>query len=419
MSAPHSATGAPLGETYDVEAIRADFPILAQEVRGKPLVYLDNAASTQKPQAVIDAISGYYERDHSNVHRGVHTLSQRATEAYEAARTTLQRFLGAREDREVIFTRGTTEALNLVAHAWGMHELREGDEVLITHLEHHSNIVPWQLVAARTGAVLKVAAVDDSGALDMESFHALLGPRTRFVSVVHVSNALGTLNPVAEIVEAAHRHGALVLLDGAQAVSHLPVNVQDLGCDFYTLSGHKMYGPTGIGALWGRAEIMEAMEPWQGGGDMIENVSFAGSTWAKLPSRFEAGTPNMAGAVGLAAAADYIEAIGRSAIAAWEDELLAYGTELLSAVPGLRLVGTAPEKLGVLSFVLEGIHPHDVGTLLDQAGVAVRTGHHCTQPLMERLGVPATARASLALYNTREELDALADAVRVAQRLFS
>ncbi|MFH0946104.1 MAG: cysteine desulfurase [Planctomycetota bacterium] len=391
---------------FDLDQIRNDFPILHQEVHGKRLAYLDNAATTQKPEQVIEAISNYYRRDNSNIHRGVHELSGRATRAYEDARGRVRRFLNAAEDAEIIFLRGVTEAINLVAASLGQ-GFRPGDEILITTMEHHSNIVPWQMIAERTGAVLRVAPINDRGELIMEEFERLLSDRTRLVSVVHQSNSLGTVNPIAEIVEKAHRAGALVLVDGAQAASHQKVDVRALDVDFYTLSAHKMYGPTGIGALYGKREVLEKMPPYQGGGDMILSVTFEKTQYSALPYKFEAGTPNIAGPIGFAVAIDYIEQLGLDAIAAHEGDLLAYGTERLSELHGIRLIGTAAHRSSVLSFVLEGVHPHDVGTILDMEGVAVRTGHHCTQPVMKRYGVPATIRASLALYNTREDLDQL------------
>jgi cysteine desulfurase/selenocysteine lyase len=402
----------------DVEAVRHQFPGLQTRVHGKPLVYLDSAASAQKPQAVIDAEREVYERYYSNIHRGVHQLSVLATDAYEKARARVQRFLGAPEVREIILLRGATEAINLVAQTYGRQHVGPGDEVLITGLEHHSNIVPWQMLCEEKGAVLRVAPIDDAGVVDMEAFERLLGPRTRIVSVSHVSNALGTVNPVKRMTELAHGAGAVVMIDGAQAVPHAPVDVQEIGCDFYAFSGHKVYGPSGIGALFGRADRLEAMPPWQGGGDMITTVTFEKSTWADIPAKFEAGTPNIAGAIGLGAALGWVEATGLAAIAAHEDELLRYGTELLSSIPGLRLIGTAPRKAGVLSFVLDGIHPHDIGTILDYEGVAIRTGHHCAQPVMDRFGVPATARASLACFNTREDLDVLVRGIRKVQEMF-
>lgn len=400
--------------SYDVQAIRAQFPALHQQVRGKKqLVYLDNAATTQKPAVVIHAVRDYYERDNANVHRAVHELAERATVAYDAARDTARRFLGARSSSEVVFTRGTTEAINLVAWAWGLDKLRAGDDVLVSAMEHHSNIVPWQLVAARTGARVLPMPVLPDGQLDLPGALALIGPRTRMVSIVHASNALGTINPVRELIDAAHRVGALALVDGAQATPHMSLDLNALGCDFYALSGHKVYGPTGIGLLYGRAEILAQLGPWQGGGDMIETVSFDGTTFAEPPARFEAGTPNIAGAIGLAAALDWLDGVGRDAVAAHEGELLAHGTELLQSIPGLRLIGTAPHKVGVLSFVVDGANSQDVGTLLDMEGVAVRTGHHCAQPAMRAMGVDATIRASLAAYNTHAELDRLAQALKL------
>jgi cysteine desulfurase/selenocysteine lyase len=404
---------------YDVAAVRRDFPILETRVHGRPLVYLDNAASAQKPRAVIEAERQVYERYYSNIHRGVHQLSMLATDAYEAARVKVQRFLGARESREVIFLRGTTEGLNLVAQTYGRRHLGAGDEVLITGLEHHSNIVPWQMLCEEKGAHLKVVPIDDAGEVDLEAFKRLVGPRTRIVSVAHVSNALGTILPIRKMAEIAHAAGAVFVVDGAQGAPHLTVDVKALDCDFYAFSAHKVYGPSGVGALYGKAGLLEAMPPWQGGGDMIASVTFEKTTYNVLPYKFEAGTPNIAGAIGLGAAIDYVQELGLANIAAHEDELLAYGTEILQTVPGLRLVGTAREKAGVLSFVLEGVHPHDIGTILDYEGIAVRTGHHCAQPVMERYGLPATARASLAAFNTREELDALAAGLRKVKELFA
>jgi cysteine desulfurase/selenocysteine lyase len=402
----------------DVEAVRREFPILRETVHGKPLVYLDSAASAQKPRAVIDAEREVYERSYSNVHRGVHHLSMVATDAYEKARGKVQRFLGAAESREIVLLRGTTEAVNLVAQSYGRKHVGVGDEVLITGLEHHSNIVPWQLLCEEKGASLRVAPIDDAGEVDMAAFERLLSPRTRIVSVAHVSNALGTINPVRRMTELGHAAGAVVVVDGAQAAPHLAVDVRAIGCDFYAFSGHKVYGPSGVGALYGRAALLEAMPPWQGGGDMISSVTFERSTWNELPYKFEAGTPNIAGGIALGAAIDWVERVGLDAIAAHEDDLLRYGTPLLEAIPGLRIVGTAREKAGVLSFVLEGVHPHDVGTILDYEGIAVRTGHHCAQPVMDRFGVPATTRASLACFNTRGELDTLARGLRKVQEMF-
>jgi cysteine desulfurase/selenocysteine lyase len=402
----------------DVEAVRREFPVLQTTVHGKPLVYLDSAASAQKPQAVIDAELDVYERYYSNIHRGVHQLSMLATDAYERARARVQRFVGAGETREIVFVRGTTEAINLVAQTYGRKNVGPGDEILITGLEHHSNIVPWQLLCEEKDATLKVAPIDDAGVVDMSAFAGLLTERTRIVSVSHVSNALGTINPVERMTELAHDAGAVVMIDGAQGAPHLAVDVGRIGCDFYAFSGHKVYGPSGVGVLYGRADLLEAMPPWQGGGDMIATVTFERSTWADLPYKFEAGTPNVAGTIGLAAAIEWLEGLDLEAVAAHEDEMLAYGTELLRAIPGLRLVGTAPHKAGVLSFVLEGVHPHDIGTILDYEGVAIRTGHHCAQPVMDRYRVPATARASLACFNTRADLDVLARGIGKVQEMF-
>jgi cysteine desulfurase/selenocysteine lyase len=403
---------------FDVEAIRREFPVLRETIHGKPLVYLDSAASAQKPQAVIDAERQFYERTYSNVHRGVHHLSMLATDAYEQARGKVQRFLGASESREIILLRGTTEAINLVAQSYGRRHVGAGDEVLITGLEHHSNIVPWQLLCEEKGATLKVAPIDDAGEVNMAAFERLLSSRTRIVSVSHVSNALGTVNPVRRMTELGHAAGAVVMIDGAQAAPHLAVDVQAIGCDFYAFSGHKVYGPSGVGALYGRAALLEAMPPWQGGGDMIASVTFEKSTWNELPYKFEAGSPNIAGGIALGAAIDWVEKVGLEAIAAHEQDLLEYGTGLLRDLPGLRIVGTARERAGVLSFVLEGVHPHDVGTILDYEGIAVRTGHHCAQPVMDRYGIPATTRASLACFNTRGELHALARGIAKVQEMF-
>ena len=403
---------------YDVERLRQDFPILHQQVHGRPLVYLDNAATSQKPLAVLSAMQTYYSHDNSNIHRGVHELSGRASRSHEEARSKVRRFLNAGEDREILFVRGTTEAINLVASSYGRSRVGAGDEVLITAMEHHSNIVPWQILCEEKGARLKVAPINDRGELLLDEFEKLLSPRTRIVSVVHLSNALGTLNPVREVIRMARARGVPVLLDGAQAAAHLKVDVRELDCDFYAFSGHKLYGPTGIGVLYGKAALLEAMPPFQSGGDMISSVTFEKTLYNRLPFKFEAGTPNIAGAIGLGAALDYVEAVGLDAIAAHEKELLDYATEALSGIRGLRIIGTAREKVGLLSFVIEGVHPHDVGTILDQEGIAIRAGHHCTQPLMERFGVPATARASLGLYNTREEIDALAAAIHKVHEVF-
>jgi cysteine desulfurase/selenocysteine lyase len=402
-------TTAPSALLLDVKRLRAEFPILSHPVRGHALAYLDNAATTQKPRAVLDAMQRYYERHNANVHRGVHWLSEQATEDYEAARRALKDFVNARSLKELVFTRGTTESINLVAQSWGRANLAAGDEILVTHMEHHSNIVPWQMLCAQTGAVLKVAPIDDRGQLEMTAFEALIGPRTKLIAMVHVSNALGTVNPVEHVVGLAQAVGAKVLVDGAQAAPHMMVDVQDIGCDFYALSAHKLYGPTGIGALWARESLLEAMPPWQGGGDMIKAVSFERTVYNDLPHRFEAGTPNIAGAVGFGAALRWLSAVGRERVAAHEARLLAHGERRLREVPGLRLIGTARERAAVLSFVLDGAHPHDVGTILDGEGIAVRTGHHCAMPVMERFGVPATVRASLGAYNTTDELDQLVD----------
>ena len=412
-SAVRSTTG------YDVAAVRAEFPVLREQVNGHPLVYLDSAASAQKPQAVIDAERAVYEHYYANIHRGVHRLSMLSTQAYEKARGTIRDFLGAASNREVVLLRGATEAINLVAQSYGRRHVGAGDEVLITGLEHHSNIVPWQLLCEEKLATLRVAPIDEKGDVDMAAFERLLTPRTKIVAVSHVSNALGTINPVARMTELAHAAGAVVLIDGAQAAPHLRVDVRALGCDFYAFSGHKVYGPSATGALYGREALLAAMPPWQGGGDMIASVTFEKSTWNELPYKFEAGTPNVAGVIALGAAIGWVQALGIERIAAHEHELLEYGTRLLSELPGLRLVGTAREKAGVLSFVLEGVHPHDVGTVLDSEGIAVRTGHHCAQPVMDRYSIPATTRASLACFNTKPELDALARGIRKVQEMFA
>jgi cysteine desulfurase / selenocysteine lyase len=413
------APGAP-AVALDAESIRRDFPILQQQVHGHPLVYLDNAASTQKPRSVIEAMDVYYSRDNANVHRGIHELSNRASEAYDDARGAVARFFGIADEAELIWTRGTTEALNLVAYTWGLDNLREGDEILLTVLEHHSNLVPWQLVAQRTGARLRFLDIDDQGRLDLSGLDELLTERTRLVSVTHVSNALGTLNPVAEIAARAHAVGAVVVVDGAQSAPHLPVDVSALGCDFYAFSGHKMCGPTGMGGLWGRRALLEAMPPFHGGGDMIEWVELERSTYAPLPSKFEAGTPNIAGAVGMRAAVEYLEAIGRDAILAHERALLRYAVERLGEIPDLTVLGPRDlsERSGVVSFTLADVHPHDLATILDSEGVAIRAGHHCAQPLMKRLGVGSTARASFYLYNTPADVDRLVEGLERARGLF-
>ena len=413
-----SHTGDPLLD-FDVAKVKEDFPILNQTVNGHPLVYLDNAATSQKPQSVIDALVGYYSSDNSNVHRGVHTLSQRATDHYEEARSKIRRFINADDDREIIYVRGTTEGINLVAQTYGRENIQEGDEIIISTMEHHSNIVPWQMLCQERGAILKVAPIDDSGELLLDEYEALITSRTKLVSMVHVSNALGSIIPAKRVVEIAHAHGVPVLLDGAQAVAHAKVDVQDLDCDFYVFSGHKLYGPTGIGILYGKADLLEAMPPYQGGGEMIRSVTFEKTLYNVLPHKVEAGTPNIAGSIGLGAAVDYVDALGMERIGAYESGLLEYGTELLSRISSLKIIGTAQEKSGILSFVMDGIHPHDIGTILDAEGIAIRTGHHCAQPLMDRFGVPATARASLAFYNTKEDLDALAKAIDRVIEVFS
>jgi cysteine desulfurase/selenocysteine lyase len=400
-------------------SIRADFPILQRRVHGKPLVYLDNAATTQKPQVVIDRLSRYYEEENANIHRGVHALSVDATNAYDRARDRVRRFINAAEAREIVFVRGTTEAINLVAATFGRARVAAGDEIVISHMEHHSNIVPWQMLCEEKGATLRVIPITDAGELRLDEYERLLGPRTRLVAVTHVSNALGTINPVESIVRTAHDRGIPVLVDGAQAVAHMRVDVQAIGCDFYVFSGHKVFGPTGIGVLYGRGSLLDAMPPYEGGGEMIRTVTFERTLYKDAPDRFEAGTPNIAGAIGLAAAIDYLVAVDLDRVAAHEQDLLGYGTEALVDIAGLRLTGTAPHKAGILAFVMEDIHPHDLGTILDRDGIAVRAGHHCCQPLMARLGVPATVRASLALYNTREEIDALASSLRTARAVFA
>jgi len=405
--------------SFEVQSVRREFPVLGETVNGHPLVYLDSAASAQKPRAVIDAEREVYERYYSNIHRGVHRLSTLATDAYEKARGTIRDYLGAASQREIVLLRGTTEAINLVAQSYGRSQLRAGDEVLITWLEHHSNIVPWQLLCAETGATLRVARIDELGQVDLENFEHLLTPRTRIAAFAHVSNALGTINPVKRMTELAHAVGAVVLIDGAQAAPHLRVDVRAIGCDFYAFSGHKVYGPSATGALYGREPLLAAMPPWQGGGDMIASVSFEKSTWNELPYKFEAGTPNVAGVIALGAALDWVNGLGLDAIAAHEHALLEHGTQLLCAIPGVKLVGTAKQKAGVLSFVIDGVHPHDAGTVLDHEGIAVRTGHHCAQPVMDRFGIPATTRASLACFNTKDELDALAKGIRKVQEMFA
>jgi cysteine desulfurase/selenocysteine lyase len=403
---------------YDVMRWRADFPVLHQSVHGKPLVYLDNAATTQKPQTVIDRERHYYETMNANVHRGVHDLSQRATDAYEAARETARRFVNASSCREIVFVRGATEAINLVAYSLGRNVIKSGDEIVLTEMEHHSNIVPWQLLCEQTGALLRVAPIDDKGELMLDAFDKLMTPRTRLVAVAHVSNALGTVNPLARIIETAHAFGALVLVDGAQAAPHLSIDVQALDCDFYAFSGHKVYGPTGIGVLYGKEKLLSAMPPWQGGGDMISRVTFGKTIYNALPYKFEAGTPNIAGAIALGAALDYVTHIGLDAIAGHEHHLLDYATQLMRELPGVHLIGTARDKAGILAFTIDGMHPHDIGTILDREGVAIRTGHNCAMPVMDHFGIPATARASFGLYNTHGDVDALLAAVRKAMTMF-
>ena len=410
---------APVVAGFDVGRVREEFPALKQLVHGKPLVYLDNAATTQKPQLVIDAITRFYQEDCSNIHRGVHLLSERATKAYEDVRLAVQQFINAADPAEVIFVRGTTEAINLVAHSYGRTHVQAGDAVLISAMEHHSNIVPWQILCEERGARLRVVPMNGRGELLLDEYEKLLTPRTKLVAVSHVSNALGTVNPVRQIIAMAHEHGIPVLVDGAQAVPHLQVDVQKLDCDFYAFSGHKMYGPTGVGVLYGKKRLLEAMPPYQGGGDMISSVTFEKTTYNRLPFKFEAGTPNIAGVIGLGAAIEYLGRIALERVAVHEHYLLAYATERISSLPGVRLIGTAQEKAAVLSFVLEGVHPHDIGTVLDQEGIAVRTGHHCAQPVMQFFGVPATARASFALYNTEEEVDALMRGLCKVQEIFA
>jgi cysteine desulfurase/selenocysteine lyase len=405
--------------SFDVSRIRGDFPILKQKANGHPLVYLDNAATSQKPLAVIERLERYYREENANIHRGVHMLSEKATEEYESARGKIRKFLNAKESREILFVRGTTEAINLVAQSFGRKNIRAGDEILISHMEHHSNIVPWQMLCEQTGAKLKIIPITDSGELILEEYERLLSERTRLVSLVHVSNSLGTVNPVKAVIEQAHRRGIPVLLDGAQAVPHVKVDVQELDADFYAFSGHKLFGPTGIGVLYGKEKFLDAMSPYQGGGDMIRQVTFEKTSYNVLPYKFEAGTPNIAGAIGLGAAIDYLEKIDWSRSAKYEQELLHYANKKLSAVEGLRFIGEARDKVPVVSFVLKDVHPHDIGTILDESGIAIRTGHHCTMPLMLRFQVPATARASMAFYNTMEEIDVLAEALKKVQEVFA
>jgi len=404
---------------FDVNKVRGDFPILNQTVNGHPLVYLDNGATSQKPQSVIDAIVEYYITTNSNVHRGVHTLSQQATDGYEGARTKIRKFINAGDDKEIIFTRNTTEGINLVAHSYGRKNIGAGDDIIVSNMEHHSNIVPWQMLCEETGANLLVVPIDDAGELVMEEYKKMLSPRTKLVSITHVSNALGTILPAKEIVKLAHAQGAPVLLDGAQAVPHMSVDVQELDCDFYVFSGHKLFGPTGIGILYGKTEYLEAMPPFLGGGEMIKSVTFEKTIYNDLPYKFEGGTPDIAGAIGLGAAIDYVTNLGFDQITAHEDELLRYGTEALSAISGVKIIGTAAHKAGILSFVMEKAHPHDIGTILDEQGIAIRTGHHCAQPVMQRFQIPATARASMAFYNTKEDIDALIKGIDRVLEVFS
>ncbi len=403
---------------FDVAAVRADFPILREQVHGKPLVYLDNANTTQKPMPVLDALQHYYEHDNANIHRATHLLSERATKAYEGAREKVRRFINARETAEVLYTRGCTDGLNLIAQSFARPRLNAGDEILVSWMEHHSNIVPWQMVCEQTGATLKVVPITDDGELRLDQLERLLSDRTRLLSIIHVSNALGTINPIETIIAQAHARGIPVAVDGAQAAPHLPVDVQALDCEFYAFSAHKMYGPTGIGALYGKRALLESMPPYQGGGDMIASVTFEKTTYNTLPHKFEAGTPNIAGVVGFGAAVEYLNGFDMQAVAAHEHDLLTHATHALEAIEGVRVIGKAPRKAGVLSFVMDGVHPHDIGTILDREGVAIRTGQHCAQPVMDRYGVPATARASFAIYNTHDEIDVFADAVRKVHELF-
>ena len=402
----------------NVAAVRSDFPILSREVSGKPLVYLDNGATTQKPQAVIDKISRFFENENSNIHRGVHYLSMDATDQYDRARERLAKMINAPETREVLFVRGATEGINLVASSYG-NRLRKGDEILLTIMEHHANIVPWQLLAEERGLVIRVAGITDSGEVDLDDYSAKLSDRTKVAAFTHVSNALGTVNPVKEMTRLAKQHGAMVLIDAAQAVPHLRVDVQEIGCDFYAFSGHKMFGPDGVGVLWGREELLNSMPPYQSGGDMIEQVSFAGTTFRGIPERFEAGTPNISGAIGLGAAVDYLNGIGREEIETYEKELLTYATGVMNEIEGLKIYGTAADKVGVISFALDGVHSHDIGTILDTEGIAIRAGHHCAQPLMDHLKISGTARASFAFYNITEEADVLVEAIRKVQKMFA
>ena len=408
-----------MADRFKVDSIRKDFPILAQTVNGKPLVYLDNAATSQKPQCVIDSLSNYYQTINSNVHRGVHTLSQLATDDYETARSKIRGLINAESDQEIIYTRGTTESINLVAYSFGSQNVESGDEIIISGMEHHSNIVPWQLLCEQKGAVLKIIPITDEGELDINQYESMLSNKTKLVAVVHQSNALGTINSVKEITEMAHAFGAVVLIDGAQSAPHMKVDVQDIGCDFFAFSGHKLYGPTGIGVLYGRTDLLDSMIPYQSGGEMIKSVTFDKTIFNVLPHKFEAGTPDIAGAIGLGAAIDYVNDIGLDAINSYESELTAYGTDRLEQIAGLRIIGTSLHKGSVLSFTLGDIHPHDIGTILDSEGIAIRTGHHCAQPVMERYGIPATARASMSFYNTKEEIDILVAGIDKVLEIFS
>jgi cysteine desulfurase/selenocysteine lyase len=407
-----------LHDGFDVWKIREDFPILKQQVHGKPLVYLDNAATSQKPQAVIDTLNRYYSAENANIHRGVHYLSEKATQEYEDARAKVQHFINAASEREIIFVRSVTEAINLVAHCYGRKSIQAGDEIIISAMEHHSNIVPWQILCEEKGAILRVVPINDRGEFLLDAYEKLLNPKTKFVAVTHVSNSLGSINPVRQIIEMAHGWKVPVLIDGAQGVPHFRVDVRELDCDFYGFSGHKLFGPTGIGVLYGKAHLLEAMPPYQGGGSMIRSVTFEKTTYAPLPAKYEAGTPNIAGAIGLGAAIDYLESIGMEAVNEYEQELLAYGMEVVGAIPGVRIFGTAKEKASVICFSIEGVHPHDIGTILDQEGIAIRTGHHCAQPVMDRFGVPAMSRASMAFYNTKEEIDALVAGIHKVKEVF-
>lgn len=401
-----------------MQHLRQDFPIFQQTVHGKPLIYLDNAATSQKPQIVIDTIQNFYQQDNANVHRGIHTLSARATQTFEKVREKIQHFLNAKSEREIIFVRGTTEAINLVAQSYGRIQLKPGDEIIISHMEHHSNIVPWQMLCEQSGAVLRIIPINDAGEIIMEQYQQLLSPRTKIVSIVHLSNSLGTINPVKKIIKLAHEVGAVTILDGAQAVAHLPVDVQDLDCDFYAFSAHKVFGPTGIGALYGKASLLDNMPPWQGGGDMINSVTFNKTIYREFPYKFEAGTPNITDTVGFGAAIDYFQGLDLSALRTYEQNLLTYATQRLQEISGLRLIGTAQEKASILTFVLEDVHAHDIGTILDSEGIAVRTGHHCTMPVMERFQVPATVRASLAFYNMESDIDALIRGLHKVREIF-